>query len=140
VGQKVRLPPELRAALSRLFGATPELEEVQIIEHSLFALLHGARATTRRNRIYLRGSAASFFADHALVLHEYCHVLRQWAPRELTSWRYVSEWLRRGYWDNRFEIEAREFAEDHLHRFRAQLSQYRLAHVESTGEPGERDA
>ncbi len=29
--------------------------------------------------------------------------------------------LRRGYWDNRFEIEAREFAEDNLYRFRALL-------------------
>jgi hypothetical protein len=35
---------------------------------------------------------------------------------------YLWEWLRRGYVDNRFEIEAREFAEDHQYRFRALLS------------------
>jgi hypothetical protein len=30
--------------------------------------------------------------------------------------------MRRGYWDNRFEIEAREFAADNLYRFRAALT------------------
>ncbi|MCP5338573.1 MAG: hypothetical protein H7A16_00115 [Sinobacteraceae bacterium] len=35
------------------------------------------------------------------------------------------EWFRRGYWDNRFEVEAREFTEDHLYRFRAWLAQDR---------------
>ena len=56
------------------------------------------------------------------MLHEYCHVLNQWEPRLLTTGRYVLECLRRGYWDNRFEIEARVFAEDHLYRFRALLT------------------
>ena len=56
-----------------------------------------------------------------MMLHEYCHVLRQWEPGLLTIARYVLEWLRRGYWDNRFEIEAREFAADNLYRFRALL-------------------
>jgi len=95
---------------------------VQVIEHSLFTRLHGrAIATTRRGRIYLRGSAADFFKDPVLMLHEYCHVLKQWEPGALTIARYLLEWLRRGYWDNRFEIEAREFAADHHYRFRALL-------------------
>lgn len=91
-----------------------------MIEHSLFAWLHvRALATTRRRRIYLRGSAADFFADPALMLHEYCHVLKQWEPRLLTSLGYVVECLRCGYWENRFEVEARRFAAENLHRFRA---------------------
>jgi hypothetical protein len=36
----------------------------------------------------------------------------------------VLEWLRRGYWDNRFEVEAREFAQSNLYRFRALLSRH----------------
>jgi hypothetical protein len=52
------------------------------------------------------------------VLHEYFHVLRQWRPRRLTLIRYVLEWLRRGYWRNRFEVEAREFAALHRERLR----------------------
>jgi hypothetical protein len=114
-------PPEhVRLALEAVFGA--DVSRVAIMENSLFARLHGrAIATTRRRRIYLRGSAADFFEDPALMLHEYCHVLKQWEPGSLTTARYVLEWLRRGYWDNRFEIEAREFATDNLYRFRALL-------------------
>jgi hypothetical protein len=102
-------PPQLRAALQEIFGE--RVDHVRVIEHSLYARLHfGARATTRRNRILLRDSAAAFWRDPDLVLHEYFHVLRQWQPRRLTVWRYLVESLRRGYWLNRFEIEAREFA------------------------------
>ena len=124
MGRKVRLPPEVRATLHRLFGDAVDL--VEVVEHSWFTRLHGrAHATTRRRRIYLRGSAEDFFDDPVLMLHEYFHVLRQWEPRELSVWRYLVEWFRRGYWDNRFEVEAREFTEDHVHRFRAWLAQDR---------------
>lgn len=107
---RVALPPELvRVALTEIFGE--RIDHVRVIEHSLYARLHfGARATTRRNRILLRDSAAAFWRDPDLVLHEYFHVLRQWQPSRLTIWRYLVESLRRGYWRNRFEIEAREFA------------------------------
>jgi Domain of unknown function (DUF4157) len=102
-------PPSLRTALQEIFGE--RIDHVRVIEHSFYARLHcGARATTRRNRILLRDSAAAFWRDPDLVLHEYFHVLRQWQPRRLTIWRYLVEWLRRGYWLNRFEIEARQFA------------------------------
>jgi hypothetical protein len=130
----VPLPAALRAVLTELFGAG--VEEIRIIEHSRFARLHArAVATTRRGRIYLRGSAADFFGDPALVLHEYCHVMQQWAPRRLTTLRYVLEWLRRGYWNNRFEVEARRFVEQNAARFhgllaRAAASEQRLAVVE----------
>jgi hypothetical protein len=99
------------------------VKHVVVIERSLFAQLHGRiSATTRRRRIYLVGSAEKFFADPALMLHEYCHVLKQWEPGRLTTFRYVMEWMRRGYWDNSFEVEAREFASDNLYRFRAMLT------------------
>jgi hypothetical protein len=49
-------------------------------------------------------------------------VLNQWEPGELTTMRYLGECMRRGYWDNRFEIEAREFAADNVYRFRAMLT------------------
>jgi hypothetical protein len=121
MGRQVAVPPNVQAALESVFGVG--VAHVRVIENSLFARLHiRATATTRRRRIYLRGSAASFFNDPALMLHEYCHVLKQWEPGVLTTARYVGEWLRRGYWDNRFEIEAREFADDHLYRFRALLT------------------
>src|SRR5690606_27948713 len=93
-------PPEIVAALREVFGE--RVEHVRVIERSTYARLHrGARATTRRNRILLRGSAEDFWQDADLLLHEYFHVLRQWQPRRLTVWRYVIEWLRHGYWANR---------------------------------------
>lgn len=114
-------PGPLRAALQEIFGEP--VDHVRVIEHSLYARLHfGARATTRRNRILLRDSAAAFWRDPDLVLHEYFHVLRQWQPRRLTIWRYVVESLRRGYWLNRFEIEARQFAATHSPRLQRLLA------------------
>jgi hypothetical protein len=130
IGRRVPLPGAVRAALHPLFGE--DVDKVEVIEHSLIAKLHFlAIATTRRRRIYLRGSAAAFFDDPSTVLHEFCHVLRQWEPGLLTTRRYVAEWFRRGYWDNRFEIEAREFAEDNLYRFRALLSRHGAAGARS---------
>lgn len=123
IGRTAALPTALRRTLEEVFGAG--VSQVRIIEHSWFARLHGRMiATTRRRRIYLRGSAESFFENPEIVLHEFFHVMRQWETRELSVMRYVIEWLRRGYWDNRYEIEAREFAADQLHRFRALLSRH----------------
>ena len=118
---RTQRPPELlRSALQEIFGEA--VDHVRVIEHSLYARLHlGARATTRRNRILLRDSAAAFWSDPDLVLHEYFHVLRQWQPRRLTIWRYLVESLRRGYWLNCFEIEAREFAATHSLRLKKLL-------------------
>ena len=134
-GRRVSLPPPVRVALESLFGA--DVDKVEIIEHSWFARLHlRAIATTRFRRIYLRDSAADFFENPTLMLHEYCHVLKQWEPGTMTVARYLGECLRRGYWDNRFEIEAREFAEDHVYRFRAMLSrspQQSFAAIQATG-------
>jgi len=122
-GRRVSLPEPLRGALEGVLGEP--LSQVQVIEHSLYARLHPrAIATTRRRRIYLRGSAREFFEDPWLMLHEYCHVLRQWEPGHLTLRRYGLECLRRGYWNNRFEIEARAFADRHLHALRTALSRH----------------
>ena len=105
----VALPVHVMTALAALFGE--HAAHVHVIEYSWFARLHyRALATTRRRRIYLRGSAADFLASPLLVLHEYCHVMHQWETGRLTRTRYVVEWLRRGYRRNCFEIEARECA------------------------------
>lgn len=109
------MPERLHAVLSEIFAE--DVSGVRVIEHSLFNRLHGCPlAVTRRDRIYLRGGAAEFFDDPELVLHEYFHVVRQWATGRLTVARYVLAWLRVGYWNNPFEIEARRFAARHRRR------------------------
>ncbi|HTX23057.1 MAG TPA: hypothetical protein VMD03_00225 [Steroidobacteraceae bacterium] len=122
-GKHVAPPLAVRRALEGIFGgAAARIEQVRVIEHSLFVRLHGrAIATTRRRRIYLRGSAADFFGNPALMLHEYCHVLLQWETGSLTTLRYLRECLRHGYWNNGFEVEARDFAREHVLRLRELL-------------------
>jgi hypothetical protein len=149
--RQAAVPGNVRRALERLLG--PGVAGVRVIEHSWFARLHGgAVATTRPGRIYLRGAAADFFANPWLMLHEYCHVVRQWQPGTLTAARYLLECLRRGYWNNRFEVEARAFADAnlaHLHALLARApppaagvpsAEQRLAPVETSGDADEQRA
>jgi hypothetical protein len=127
MGRRVAVPEHIRLALEKFFG--DGVRRVVVVEHSLFARMHfRIKATTRHRRIYLAGPAQQFFDDPSLMLHEYCHVIRQWEPGHLTTGRYMVEWFRKGYWDNRFEIEAREFAADHLYRFRALLTRLAARH------------
>jgi hypothetical protein len=116
-----RMPARMRQALAEVFGDA--VDEVVLREHSWFARLHGrARATTRRNTIYLRGSLDEFFADPELVLHEYFHVLRQWNRGRLSQWLYLVEWWRNGYWKNRYERQARRFARLRLQAYARALA------------------
>ena len=62
-----------------------------------------------QHAFYLRGSAEDFFADPELMLHEYFHVLRQWNRGRMNVVDYLVEWWRRGYWQNRYERQARRF-------------------------------
>jgi hypothetical protein len=103
------MPAELRKLLHDLFG--PAIDDVKIVEYSWINALHNwPLAVTRRQRIYLRLSAEEFFAHPELVVHEYFHVLKQWNTGRLTLWRYFINTLKYGYWNNPFEVEAREFA------------------------------
>lgn len=102
------MPAPMLRALRALLG--DGVDDVEVVENSWYARLHfGARATTRRNRILLPGCASEFYADPALVLHEYFHVLRQWNPGRLSVGAYLRESLRRGYWENRYERQARRY-------------------------------
>jgi hypothetical protein len=118
----------VQQALESLFGES--IGKIKVIQYSIFVRFHWrAIATTRPNRIYLRGSGKEFFSDGSLVLHEYFHVIRQWATGDLTIARYLIECFRRGYWDNRFEIEAREYTDTEIFRYRALLAQHRSAEL-----------
>jgi hypothetical protein len=109
IGRRYVLPRAVAAALERVFEEPAD--GVIVIERSRYAKLHrGMSATTRPNRILLAMSGAEFVASPELLLHEYYHVLCQWQPGYLTRWRYAVECMRCGYWQNKYEIEARKFA------------------------------
>jgi hypothetical protein len=118
--RRFTLPARVRRALETTFGEP--VDHVIVVEHSRYAKLHaGMRATTRPNRILLTGSGEDFVRHADLVLHEYFHVLRQWQPRRLTRTAYVLESMRRGYRDNRFEVETNAFVAANVARFVALL-------------------
>jgi len=122
LGRRVLPPRDVALALERVFGES--IAHIKVIERSRYARLHlGARATTRRDRILLAGSADAFWRDPDLLLHEYFHVLRQWQSRRLTIPRYLAECWRKGYWNNRYEIEARAFAARHAGRLKRLIAQ-----------------
>jgi hypothetical protein len=124
IGNRVSTPPDVQQALESLFGES--VGDIKVVQYSVYVRFHWrAIATTRPDFIYLRGSAKEFFSDAPLVLHEYFHVIRQWRTGDLTIPRYLMECFRRGYWDNRYEVEAREYAATEIYRYRALLAQHR---------------
>jgi hypothetical protein len=107
-------------ALDQVFGTS--VGQIKVIEHSRYARAHlGMTATTRPKGIFLAISGDEFVSNPELLLHEYFHVLRQWSTGRLTPWRYLVESARRGYWNNRFEREAREFSAAAVERYRGYL-------------------
>lgn len=122
-GHRSAIPAAISNALREVFGEP--VDHIRVIENSLYARMHlGARATTRRGRILLRGSARDFWADPELILHEYFHVLRQWQTRRLTIWKYLKESARKGYWHNCYEIEARAFAASRWRALNSRLQKW----------------
>jgi len=127
-GNRCYPPKDVQQALETLFGES--VSKIKVVQYSIFVRFHWrAIATTRPNRIYLRGSGKEFFADGPLLLHEYFHVIRQWGTGDMTIARYLLECFRRGYWYNRFEVEAREFTDSEIFRYRALLAQNRTSEL-----------
>ena len=81
-----------------------------------YVALHGKNtiATTRRGKIRLRDSIEDFVSNPRLILHEYYHVLKQWNTGALNRRRYLKELSENGYYNSKYEKEARDFAEEHL--------------------------
>jgi hypothetical protein len=128
MGQRYVLPDRVSQALAFVFEEP--VSKVDVIEYSRFARAHlGMCATTRPNRILLAISGVEFIADPEMLLHEYFHVLRQWATGRLTRWRYLVESARCGYWENQFEREAREFSAAAVDRYRTYLKNVQHSHL-----------
>ena len=111
-GDEIALPPEL---LSRY----PELAQLRFRRGGLPLRVGGwmlgqatVAAITLGRTIFL---APATRLDPELLLHEFRHV-QQFSERRTFPFRYIWESLRRGYYANRFEVDARSYAAQRLGR------------------------
>lgn len=112
IGRPLQLPPELlelypvlAEASWRVGGLPPRIGGAFVGQRTV------AGITLWRTVFLADGCVPSA----ELLLHELGHV-RQFAARRDFPLRYIWESVRRGYHDNRFEREARAFAEAELRR------------------------
>jgi hypothetical protein len=110
------MPEGLRAACAS--SSIDRVDDVEASRTPVQRLHHGAE---RPGAIASCCRPAEFFADH-LVAHEYFHVLRQWNRGRLSIARYLAEWVRHGYWSNRYERQARRFVALRLPALRKHLA------------------
>ena len=106
IGRRVELPAEVLAQY-------PELEAVEWRSGGLpvnvagwFLGQRSAAAITLWRRVFLSPDAR---VDAELLLHEFRHV-QQFEASVTFPVRYLWESARRGYFANRYEVDAREYA------------------------------
>ena len=111
LGTREALPPTVLAKF-------PELAEIRLRRGGLPPRIGGwflGRASvagiTLGRSVWL---APGVPASEELLLHEYRHVL-QFQASATFPFRYVWESLRRGYWSNTFEVDARRYVALRLH-------------------------
>jgi len=106
IGRRVTLSPTLRARY-------PELERVQWRRGGIpvnvagwFLGQRSAAAITLWRTVFL---SRSISPDEELLLHEFRHV-QQFESSVTFPLRYLWESARHGYFANRFEVDARDYA------------------------------
>ena len=112
VGKRMQLP-------GALTDAWPELRELRYRQGGL-PLRVGGWILGRRTVAAITIGRTIFLApgtrpDPGLLLHELRHV-QQFAERKTFPIRYLWESLRRGYYANRYEADARRYAASRLAR------------------------
>jgi Domain of unknown function (DUF4157) len=110
IGRRIALPP-------RVLDKYPELEAVKWRRGGLPVNLAGwflgqrsVAAITLWRTVFL---SPSVLVDAELLLHEFRHV-QQFEASPTFPLRYLFESVRRGYFANRFEVDARQYAAERL--------------------------
>lgn len=104
LGRRTDLPPELRAEAVPAGVTFREGRLVPVIGGILGRMKGPAGAVTLGRTIVVHPGVR---LSRRLLVHELTHV-RQWEQDRWFPVRYAVESLRRGYWNNRYELEARE--------------------------------
>jgi RHS repeat-associated protein len=112
------LSPRMKECLEKLFKKSVDSVKIvpKVKNDSKWS------ATTSTNKIIPYVPCEEFLAGHRGVLEEYYHVLEQWNTGRLTRFKYAVEYLKHGYDNNRFEIEAMGFADQNAKEFENCLS------------------
>jgi len=110
IGRRVTLSPALRARYPELEGVQWRRGGVPVSVASWF--IGSAAAITLWRTVFLSTSVSP---DDELLLHEFRHV-QQFESSITFPLLYLWESARRGYFANRFEVDAREYAAQRLHR------------------------
>lgn len=104
--------PDMLKCLRQVFGQDVDWVNVVIDPPMIYRHFGpGVRgATTRPGIVYINMSCDDFWDDPTLVLHEYYHVVRQWAVGMTVPGYLMQFWIK--------EREARDFAAQNVGRLR----------------------
>jgi len=104
----------MSCCLAVVFGVPEsDVKKQKVTDNSRYAKLHFIgqdyeyAATTRPNRMFFTDDCEVLWADPWFVLHEYAHLINQWAPRRLTRAKYLRS-------PRPWEDEANKFANENF--------------------------
>ena len=112
IGREVALPPAVSAHYPELTDVRWRRGGLPVRVAGWFLGQRSATAITLWRTVFLSPSAA---LGAELLLHEFRHV-QQFESSVTFPLRYLWESARRGYFANRFEVDAREYASRRLRR------------------------
>ena len=110
IGRRVTLPGEVLSQYPELAGVEWRSGGLAVNVAGWFLGQRSAAAITLWRTVFLSPSAR---VDAELLLHEFRHV-QQFEASVTFPVRYLWESARRGYFANRYEVDAREYAEQRL--------------------------
>ncbi|HEY2377209.1 MAG TPA: DUF4157 domain-containing protein [Gemmatimonadaceae bacterium] len=106
IGRRLTLSPTLRARYPELEGVRWRRGGIPVNVAGWFLGQGSAAAITLWRTVFLSPSVSP---DDELLLHEFRHV-QQFEASLTFPLRYLWESARRGYFANRFEVDARDYA------------------------------
>jgi len=106
IGRRIALSPAIRARYPELDGVTWRRGGIPVNVAGWFLGQGSAAAITLWRTVFLSPTVSP---DEELLLHEFRHV-QQFEASVSFPLIYLWESARRGYFANRFEVDAREYA------------------------------
>ncbi|HKW08990.1 MAG TPA: hypothetical protein VJO33_01345 [Gemmatimonadaceae bacterium] len=106
IGRRIALSPAVRARYPELEGVAWRRGGVPVNVAGWFLGQGSAAAITLWGTVFL---SPTVLLDDELLLHEFRHV-QQFESSATFPLRYLWESARRGYFANRFEVDARDYA------------------------------